>query len=58
VVIASADWLALAREIQFPLEDEFYLFELDAASRRIQRKSSSSLRVSQPIWLMTKRAPA
>ena len=25
---------------------------------RIQRRSSSSLRVSQPIWLITKRAPA
>ena len=29
-----------------------------SSSRLIQRSSSSSLRVFQPIWLMTKRAPA
>ena len=32
--------------------------ETGRPSRRIQRSSSSSLRVSQPIWLITKRAPA
>ena len=27
---AGDDWAALAREIRFPLEDEFYFFERDA----------------------------